>query len=113
MAEAQPSTQLTSDEVRRVAKLARLQPSDAEVEHSRTDLATMLAYVALLQELNVDDVEPLTHPLRGPLAVNRLDIDESRPGLSIEALRLNAPAMEGPFVAVPKVFADADAAEGG
>jgi aspartyl-tRNA(Asn)/glutamyl-tRNA(Gln) amidotransferase subunit C len=98
---------LSADEVRRIARLARLQPTDAEIERYRTQLASILEHVGRLNELDVAGVEPLTHPFRdGDVAgsSNRFESDDPQPPLPLEALTVNAPAMEGRFVAVPKVL---------
>lgn len=53
-------TQLTTDEVRHIAKLARLHLSDAEVERYSKELTSILEFVNVLQEVNTATVEPLT-----------------------------------------------------
>lgn len=50
-------TQLTHDQVRHIAKLARLTLSDAEVEKFATELTSILKYIDLLQEVDTDGVE--------------------------------------------------------
>ena len=101
--------QLSRDEVRRAARLARLRPSDAEIERSRAQLASILEHVARLNELDVTGVEPLTHPGGG---VNRFDADDPQPPMPLEALSMNAPAMEGRSLAVPKVLGEEAAGSG-
>src|SRR5437867_3250481 len=54
---------LSLDEVRKVAKLARLEMSEAELARMQPQLSTILDYVVQLQQLNTDGVEPLAHPL--------------------------------------------------
>lgn len=49
---------LTKDEVRHIAKLARLQLSEAEVEKFTKDLTSILTYVDLLREVDTTGVEP-------------------------------------------------------
>lgn len=90
---------------RRVAHLARLALTDAELEKHRTALSAVLGYVETLRELDLKGTEPLAHPSD---STNRLDADEPRSGLATEALMKIAPASEPPFVVVPKVL-DADA----
>lgn len=97
-------TPLSIDEVRRVARLARLDPGAADIERYRAQLAKIIEYVAQISELDVQGVEPLTHPGLGAALANRLDHDDPQPALAPEALAKNAPAMEGPFLAVPKVI---------
>ena len=50
--------QLTHDQVRHIAKLARLRLSDAEVEKFSTELTAILQYVDMLQEVNTEGVPP-------------------------------------------------------
>ena len=46
--------------VRRIAHLARIAVTDAEVPHLQGELNAMLAFVEQLSEVNVDGVEPMT-----------------------------------------------------
>ena len=50
--------QLSSEDVRHIAKLARLQLSDDEVEKFSGELTSILDYVDMLQEVDTKDVEP-------------------------------------------------------
>ena len=92
---------LSLDEVRKVAKLARLEMSDADLATMQKQLSAILEYVDQLQALNTDGVEPMAHPL--PLAnVFREDV----PGVSLtpdEALA-NAPNRLADYFGVPAVF---------
>ena len=54
---------LSLDEVRKVAKLARLELSDADLATMQQQLSAILDYVAQLNELDTDGVEELAHPL--------------------------------------------------
>lgn len=92
---------LKLDEVRHVAKLARLRLTDAELEEYRVQLSSVLDHIALLNELDVTDVEPMARPTD---AANRFDEDEVKPAMPIEQLLANAPAVEDVYIAVPKVL---------
>lgn len=94
---------LSLEEIRHVARLARLRLDAAELERARTDLAAVIEHVARLAELDLDDVEPLAHPAG---LTNRLDEDVPAAPMPIAELLANAPATEGPFLAVPRVLAD-------
>jgi aspartyl-tRNA(Asn)/glutamyl-tRNA(Gln) amidotransferase subunit C len=94
---------LTLNEVRHVAKLARLRLTDAELEEYRVQLSSTLDHIALLNELDVEDVEPMARPSD---AVNRLDDDVVKPSMPVEQLLANAPAVEDKLIAVPKVLDD-------
>lgn len=51
-------TQLTSEQVRHIAKLARLNLSDAEVEKYGKELTSILGYIDMLREVDTKKVEP-------------------------------------------------------
>lgn len=89
------------EQVRRIAHLARLELTEAEVALFGQQLAKILAYVEQLKEVDTEDVEPLAHPL--PLT-NVLRPDVPRPGLSQEAALQNAPDEEAGFFRVPEVL---------
>ena len=92
---------LSLDEVRHVAKLARIKLTDAELERYRGQLSTVLDHIATLGELDVEDVEPMAHP---DDTCNRLDDDEPAESLSPQQVLRIAPATEGQYLAVPKVL---------
>jgi aspartyl-tRNA(Asn)/glutamyl-tRNA(Gln) amidotransferase subunit C len=54
---------LSLDDVRKVAKLARLEMSDADLARMQQQLSAILDYVDQLNALDTDGVEPLAHPL--------------------------------------------------
>lgn len=97
------ATQLTSDEVKRVAFLARLQMSPEETNRLTTDLNDILNQFARLQELDTTGVEPTSHSI--PLQ-NVFREDEIRPSLSREGATGNAPERrDGNFI-VPQIMED-------
>lgn len=51
--------QLSHDEVRKIARLARLGLSDAEVEKFSKQLSEILSYATILGEVNTEGVEPI------------------------------------------------------
>ena len=94
---------LSREEVRHVARLARLHLSDEELERMREQLDAILAYVDKLRELDVEGVEPTAH------AVPLIDVmrdDEVAPCLPQEAALLNAPDRAGEFFRVPRIIED-------
>lgn len=93
--------QLSAEDVKKVAALARLAIADDQVEPMRQKMAAVLGYVEKLQELDLEGVEPLVHV--GD-EVNRLADDEPGETLSNEALMKMAPDADPPFIAVPKVL---------
>lgn len=65
--------QLTDDDVRHIAKLARLKLSDAEVKKFTKEMDSILRYVEMLNEVNTENVEP-TAQVTGLTNVFREDI---------------------------------------
>ncbi len=94
-------SRLSLDEVRHVAKLARLRLSDEQLEQYRGQLSSVLDHIARISELDVEGVEPMAHPSD---LVNRLDDDEPAESLSQQQILRIAPATEGQYLAVPKVL---------
>ncbi len=92
---------LTLDEVRKVAKLARLELPEADLIRMQSQLSAILDYVAQLNELATDGVEPLAHPL--PIQ-NVFRPDEPVPSLPVDAALQNAPKRSGNYFSVPAVF---------
>ncbi|MCI0364853.1 MAG: Asp-tRNA(Asn)/Glu-tRNA(Gln) amidotransferase subunit GatC [Phycisphaerales bacterium] len=94
---------LSHAQVQHVAKLCRLKLSDDQIRRYRSELATVLEHIATLNELDLEGVEPLAHPTE---LSNRLDDDQISSTMPIEDLHRTAPAIEGRFLAVPKVLDD-------
>ena len=97
---------LTPDQVRRVGMLARIELTDSEVATLSDQLSEILDYVEQLNELNTDDVEPLSHPL--PLR-NVLREDQVGAMLSNDDALAAAPQRDSEYFKVPKVLDDGDA----
>ena len=96
---------LSIHEVRKVAKLARLELSDADAPQMAEQLNRILEYVDQLQQVNTDGVEPLAHPL--PVH-NVFRDDEPQPSLPVDEALKNAPVRNGNYFGVPAVFDSAD-----
>ncbi len=99
--EFEMSEPLSLDQVARVATLARLKLSPAELEAMATQLGRVLEYVQILNELDTDDVAPMAH------AVERSNVfreDCVQPSLPREAALANAPKTDGRFFQVPQVI---------
>lgn len=94
---------LTLDDVRKVAKLARLELADADLARLQPQLSAILDYVDQLQELNTEGIEPLAHPL--PIA-NAFRDDVPMPSLSVDDALANAPNRIGNYFGVPAVFSN-------
>jgi aspartyl/glutamyl-tRNA(Asn/Gln) amidotransferase C subunit len=94
---------LSADEVRHVAKLARLRLGEEQVQLYRRQLSSVLEHIDRLQQLDVDQVEPMAHPTE---ITNRLDEDVAGDPMPLQALLANAPAVQDRYLAVPKVLGD-------
>lgn len=86
--------------VRRVAHLARIAVTDAEVPHLEGELNAMLAFVEQLAEVNVDGVEPMTSVT--PMAMTMRE-DVVTDGFIPDQVLANAPAADDGYYLVPKV----------
>jgi aspartyl-tRNA(Asn)/glutamyl-tRNA(Gln) amidotransferase subunit C len=95
------SMSVDTQQVRHIAKLARIAMSDAEVEAMVPELNNILGWVEQLGEVNTEGVEPLTAVIDQKL---RLRDDVVNDGDCREAVLANAPAAEHGFFAVPKVI---------
>jgi aspartyl-tRNA(Asn)/glutamyl-tRNA(Gln) amidotransferase subunit C len=89
---------ISRDDVLHVARLARLELSDAEVERFQEQLSAILDAVSKVQELDLADVPPTSHPHD---LVNVWREDEPRPSLSLEEALANAPDRDDGFFRVP------------
>jgi aspartyl-tRNA(Asn)/glutamyl-tRNA(Gln) amidotransferase subunit C len=96
--------QITRDDVAHVARLARLQLTDAELDTFTEQLAKVLEHERDIEALDVVDVPPTAHPY--PLE-NVLRSDEERPCLDRDAVLAAAPAVEDGRFRVPPVLGEA------
>ena len=94
---------LSLEEVRRVALLARLRLSPQEEQVFQGQLSAILDYVEQLKELDVSNVEPMTHALAAGEAAP-LRADEVRPSFAPDEALANAPAREGTCFKVPRII---------
>lgn len=92
---------LSRDDVAKVARLARLQLSDAELDSFTSQLGSILDYVAILDELNLEGVEPMVHAAE---LANVLRADELAPSLPRPAALANAPKTDGKYFLVPAII---------
>ena len=96
---------LISQDIARVANLARLELHPDETEHTLRQLNGFFALVEQMQAVNTDGVEPLAHPaaLLGEVAL-RLRADIANEPNQREASQRSAPAVERGLFLVPKVI---------
>ena len=96
---------ITLDDVRKVAKLARLAIPEEKLPDFTRKFEAILEYVDTLSEVNVEGVEPTSHAIR---MSNVLREDVVKPGLALDKVLQNAPESDGPFFKVPKVIGGDD-----
>jgi len=89
------------EQVRKVARLARLELSDADLAIMAQQLSAILDYVDQLKALDTEVVEPMAHPL--PLQ-NVFRPDEPGQSLAVDEALRNAPSRVGDFFGVPAVL---------
>ena len=94
---------ISESEVRKVAKLSRLELSDAEIQEFTHQLSAILEYVEKMNELDTDNVEPLAHCLA---ITNCFREDCIKDSLGTEKTLENAPDRDGEFFKVPKILDD-------
>ena len=92
---------VSPEQVRHIAKLARIAMSDEEIERLVPELNNILGWVEQLEEVNTDGVEPLTAVVPNKL---RLREDKVTDGDCRDEILANAPVAEHGFFAVPKVL---------
>ena len=94
---------LSRAEVAKLAKLARIQMTDAELDALSTEFSVILGAVDRVQEIAKSDVPPTSHPL--PITnVTRADV--VIPSLSSEAALSGAPAQEEQRFKVPQILGE-------
>lgn len=92
---------VSTEQVRHIAKLARIAMSDEEIERLAPELNNILGWVEQLAEVNTDGVEPLTAVIDQKL---RLRDDVVTEGNIRDEVLANAPEAQHGFFAVPKVI---------
>ena len=92
---------IKKDDVRYVAKLARLRLSDKEVDYFATQLSRIIDYIDQLKEIDTSLVEPTSHVL--PIQ-NVFREDKVKPSLKEEAVLKNSPECEGGLFKVPRII---------
>ena len=94
---------ISRDDVANLAKLARIDMSDAELDHLASELDVILNAVARVQEVAGADVPPTSHPL--PLR-NIFREDQVKESLTPEEALSGAPAQEEQRFKVPRILGE-------
>ena len=94
-------SRITREQIDRVAELARLSLEGSEAEEMERDLERILDYVAALQALDTEGVEPTAHALA---LSTPMRADEAATAMDPELAVSNAPESAGTAFVVPKVI---------
>lgn len=94
---------ITRDEVARLAHLARIDLTDAELDHLAPQLAVIVESVAAVGAVAADDIPPSSHAL--PMQ-NVMRADEVRPSLRPEDALAGAPESEQQRFKVPRILGE-------
>lgn len=92
---------LTLDEVRHVARLARLHLEEEELVRMQQQMSAILEYVDMLQEVDVTGVPPTAQVTD---VVNVVRPDVVQPSLPVDEVLAAAPQREGDYFKVKPVF---------
>jgi aspartyl-tRNA(Asn)/glutamyl-tRNA(Gln) amidotransferase subunit C len=98
------SERISTEQVAHVARLARLDLTADELDHYTDQLAAILDHAADIEALDLDGVEPMTHPV--PLR-NVLREDVEVPCLDRDEVLAAAPAAESGRFKVPPILGEA------
>ena len=91
---------ITEDQVKHIAKLARLEVRNDEIAYYSQNLTRILALVEQMNDINTVNVEPLAHPQDATLRLREDAVTETD---QHEHFQQNAPATERGLYLVPKV----------
>ena len=92
---------VTKNDVEYIANLARLKFNESELENFTHELNEILNYVEKLNELDTENVEPLSHPIEN---ANVFRDDHIKESVDRELALKNAPDRTDEFFVVPKVI---------
>jgi aspartyl-tRNA(Asn)/glutamyl-tRNA(Gln) amidotransferase subunit C len=95
---------LTREDVEKVAGLARLKLTADEISEMTDKLGHIISYVAVLDEVDVSNVEPMAHVAD---VANVFREDAVRESLPREAALANAPKSDGKYFLVPQILENA------
>ena len=91
---------LTEKEVRKIAKLSRIKLKDEEIGHFQTELSNILDWVEQLQEVDTDDVPPMSSVVNMQAPIRK---DKVTDGNCRDDVIVNAPDSQYGCYVVPKV----------
>ena len=93
---------LTRADIENIARLARLELTEAEIPVYVDSLSKIFAFVGELDRAPTGDIAPMAHPLPG--LAQRLRADEVSEANRRDTYQKNAPQVEAGLYLVPKVI---------
>jgi aspartyl-tRNA(Asn)/glutamyl-tRNA(Gln) amidotransferase subunit C len=94
---------ISRDDVAHLAKLARIDMNDAELDHLAQEMDVILGAVARVQEVAASDVPPTSHPIPVNNVVRE---DLVRPSLTPQEALSGAPAQAEDRFKVPQILGE-------
>ena len=94
-------TKISSDEVKKVAQLARLELNENEIQNHAKQLEKILEYIKQLEKIDTENIACTTRAIE---VVNVLRKDEQKDYENSEELLDLAPSREDKFFKVPKII---------
>jgi aspartyl-tRNA(Asn)/glutamyl-tRNA(Gln) amidotransferase subunit C len=91
---------ITSEEIKKLAHLARISVTDDEVAAYAKDFEAILGYVDQINNVNVSELETVT--IQGNIA--RLDENPHESGHYVTGMLADAPESQDGFYKVPKIL---------
>lgn len=95
------STDLTIEEIKQISVLTRIAMTENELDVMRTQMSAILDSVAILNEVDTENVEPTGHTVDIKSVMRE---DEKQDSLTQEETLLNAPQREGSFIRIRAVL---------
>ena len=96
-------SRISSDQVKKVAELARIDLNNDQVKHHATQLDKILDYINQLERINTDKVQCTTRAIE---VVNVTRSDNKKLYENREEILKLAPSRENDFFRVPKIIKD-------
>ncbi|MGL4662155.1 MAG: Asp-tRNA(Asn)/Glu-tRNA(Gln) amidotransferase subunit GatC [Culicoidibacterales bacterium] len=96
---------LKTEEVKKIAQLSRLYYTDEEIEEMGPSFNTVMAFIDELTQLELDDVEPLTHP---SFVENNFREDKPEKPYNLDAIISQTLEIEDGYLRVPSVLAESE-----
>ena len=94
-------TDLSVEEIRQISVLTRIAMTEDELDVMRAQMSTILDSVAILNEVDTEDVEPTGHSVNIKSVMRE---DQRQDSLTQDETLLNAPRRDGSFIRIKAVL---------